>query len=321
MVQGRTVAAFACCALVFQNTALVILLKLSFRPDAVVYDPSTVVLTTEVAKLVLCSCMTLNLTPHDLVPAVREVRSQALLLAPSLLYVLQNNLLFLGAKMMSPVAYVVCCQAKLLSTAVMSQLLLGVKLSRAQYASLCLLAAGVMMIQSEDAQQERLESSRKMSGSGLGVFYVLLASWLSGTAGVILEKIFKSARPATSMNIITHSLWTRNVQLSVISIPLATIAVLINHKFPFRTFFAGYDCFVWSIVGLQAAGGIITAYVMKFANSVVKCLAVAISICLCALYALVVEGSDMSLSVLIGIIMVNTAVLAYSFYPRIEDKV
>ena len=60
---------------------------------------------------------------------------------------------------------------------------------------------------------------------------------------------------------------------------------------------------------------------MKFANSVVKCLAVAISICLCALYALVVEGSDMSLSVLIGIIMVNTAVLAYSFYPRIEDKV
>ena len=94
-------------ALVLQNTSLVICLRLSFRDGASAYAPSTVVLVTELLKLSICSLVVARRSSGDLLAVVMQIGRQGLLCVPSMLYVLQNNLLFFGAERLSSLLYIV----------------------------------------------------------------------------------------------------------------------------------------------------------------------------------------------------------------------
>ena len=211
--------------LVVQNTTLVILLKISFREDAEPYAPSTVVLTVECIKLVVCSSVVFLRSVKDLKTSVTQILRQRILFVPSLLYVIQNTLLFYGARRLSPLVYVVCTQTKILTTAVMSRVVLGTRHSYAQLLALLLLIAGIIVVQEQDisAGSSSLQE-HKIDKSLLGIAAVLLASLTSGTAGVILENIYKSTASQGTPSF-EHSVWTRNVQLSFISIPFAMLGV------------------------------------------------------------------------------------------------
>ena len=100
-------------ALVVQNTTLVILLKISFREDAEPYAPSTVVLTVECIKLIVCSTVVFLRSAKDLKTSVTQILRQWILFFPSLLHVIQNTLLFFGARRLSPIVYVLCTDKNL----------------------------------------------------------------------------------------------------------------------------------------------------------------------------------------------------------------
>ena len=97
---------------------LVLLLKHSFREEAAQYSQSSVVLLTEIVKLSLCM-MVVTYNVESSYHIVREISKHALLWLPSLLYVIQNNLLLFGACRLSPVEFIICSQSKILTTAVM----------------------------------------------------------------------------------------------------------------------------------------------------------------------------------------------------------
>ena len=109
-------------ALVFQNTALAIFLKLTFRQDAEPYTTSSVVLVTELVKFTFCSSIAAYQSTQNFVRIFIIHPDQWLIFVPSVLYVVQNNLLFFGAKMLPTVVYVVCTQTKILTTALMSRI-------------------------------------------------------------------------------------------------------------------------------------------------------------------------------------------------------
>ncbi len=64
----------------------------------------------------------------------------------------------------------------------------------------------------------------------------------------------------------------RNVQLSMLSIPMGIIVSYLKHgdKIAESGFFYGYDFFVWYIVTLNALGGLIVAVVVKYADNILK---------------------------------------------------
>lgn len=81
--------------------------------------------------------------------------------------------------------------------------------------------------------------------------------------GVYFEKILKGA---------DISVWMRNVQLSVVAIP---IGLLTTFSYDYaevssRGFFYGYNAIVWSVILLQALGGLLVAMVVRYADNILK---------------------------------------------------
>ena len=306
----------ALAALVLQNTSLVLCLKLSFRERGASYAPSTVVLVSEFIKLLLCAIVILKDRPGDLRAIVQQISRQWLLFVPSILYVLQNNLLFFGAERLSSLMYILCSQMKILTTAVMSRMIIGTRLTVAQYVYLVFLVFGVVTVQFQGVKVAPSSASQVASNTTWGVLAVILASWISGTAGVTLEKIFTAA--GSTSDKVAHSVWTRNLQMSIVSIPFAFSGVCINNSelLVTRELFKGYTPVVWAVVFLQSAGGIITAFVMKSAGNIMKCLAIALSICCCATFSVLQRESELTPALLLGVFSVCISVSGYSLSTK-----
>lgn len=112
----------------------------------------------------------------------------------------------------------------------------------------------------------------------LGFTTLAMACVLSGLASVYFEKILKEPKSEHG-----NSVWIRNVQLSFYSLwPALFIGVMFKdgEHITKTGFFAGYNWVVWTTILLQAAGGILVAFVMKLANNITKNFATSISILL-----------------------------------------
>lgn len=112
----------------------------------------------------------------------------------------------------------------------------------------------------------------------VGLIAVLIACALSGLAGVTFEKILKESTSSKPT-----SLWVRNCQLSFWSLfPALFIGVIWKDgEIIAKTgFFAGYNWVVWTAIMFQAAGGVIVALVINYADNIAKNFATSISILL-----------------------------------------
>ena len=92
---------------------------------------------------------------------------------------------------------------------------------------------------------------------------VLCASVLSGFAGVYFERILKGS---------TTTLWVRNIQMGIPSIFLALIGVITAdfESVSANGFFHGYSPIVWTVILLQALGGLVVAVVVKYAGAIIR---------------------------------------------------
>ncbi len=302
-------------ALIVQNTVLALLLSYSFREGAEHYSPSTVVLFSELLKFSVCSLMILRQSTSDLITLTEEIPKSPLLFIPALLYVIQNHLLFYGAKRLNPLEFLVCIQMKILTTAIASRILLSHKVTSRQYMALGLLVCGIVAVQHFSQTNSTSPIDVRISERISGIVAVLLASCTSGLAGVVLEKVYKSVSADTKTQKVAHNVWTRNVQLSLISTPFAILGLLSDNVGP-RHLLDGYDAVVIAVLLLQAVGGLIIAFVMKLANNILKCMAICISICLCAVYSSAIEGAEITLPARLGISLVFFSIALYFTNPK-----
>lgn len=286
---GRLLQLFTLLLLTLQNTALVLVTKFSYREGTMPYAVSTVIMFSEAVKFVFSCFMVVVCDGHAaLKEALRDTATSALRLSlPSVLYVIQNNLLFEGVRTLSPTAYTACSQSKILTSAFFGVMLLKLRITRKQSVALCGLVIGMIMVQNGDRANVRKEYIR--SDSPLyGVVVVFLASCTSGFAGTYLEKMYKEAHVGG----IKPSIWFRNAQLSCFSLPIAGFtAYWRDSKTIFSEgVFAGYNGTVITIIALQAIGGLVVAAVMRYASNLLKCFAVSLSICICAVATTCVFG-------------------------------
>ena len=121
--------------LVAQMVGLVLLMRFSrthHDPGQPLYLASTAVFMMEVMKFVICCVVIAFQTGGDLIGELnRHVLQSPMemikLCVPSLLYTVQNNLLYLALTNLDASTYQVCYQLKILTTALFSAILLQVR--------------------------------------------------------------------------------------------------------------------------------------------------------------------------------------------------
>lgn len=280
-------------SLCVQNTALVFCTKISLRKVAVPYVTSVVVVCSEFVKLCL-SCALLYVTDglEPLLRAFREIPSNAVQLGlPAVLYVLQSNLIFKSIGLLSPTLYMVCSQSKIFSSAFFSVTLLKLRLSRKQHCALVLLTCGMVAVQTEESARINSYEMERRPRQSVETVYMIKgltcvfgASLTSGFTGAYLERMYKRTER-------TCSVWYRNLQLASFSLPVALTTAILSDRAQIvsRGPFQGYDVIVCIIIFLHAAGGLIVATVMRYAGNIMKCFAISMSICACALLSTLTE--------------------------------
>jgi UDP-sugar transporter A1/2/3 len=133
---------------------------------------------------------------------------------PALLYTVQNNALFIAMEHLEAAVFQVTYQLKTLTTAVLTVALLGRSVSPHQWGALLLLMSGTVLVQEPPT---RKPSSAGADGDEswsfiVGVGATVVACVCSSVASVYLEKILIESKP---------SIWVRNVQLCIFTIPIA----------------------------------------------------------------------------------------------------
>nr|CAD2169095.1 unnamed protein product [Meloidogyne enterolobii] len=270
--------------LIAQTTALVLTLRYSRTQigEGPKYLSSTAVLMAEIVKFITCVFVLffqndwsfdrlLRVLNADVFNRLNETTKIGV---PALLYVIQNNLLFLSLSKLDAATYQVTYQLKILTTAFFSVTMLNKKLNILKWIALLLLTGGVALVQlPKNSSKPNITYDHNSSDRLIGLFAILAACFSSGFAGVYLERILKTA---------SVQLWTQNLLLSFFSIfgAFAMTWIYDWEQVKLWGFFHGYNTTIWIVVALQAYGGLVIALVVKYADNILKGFAVSLSILL-----------------------------------------
>lgn len=297
------------CCLLLQNSGLAITMRYTMLYKSVEerYIPSTAVLNAEILKLVISMTISYYIDGKGSISSsinmTKEVMSNGkdwmLLIVPSLLYTIQNTLQYFSISLLSAPVFTVLSQLKILTTAVFSVLILSKKLLTMQWISIIILTFGTALVQLSQTNDE--DNKKKHI---LGLISVLCGCMTSGFSGVYLEIVLKS----------TTSLWIRNAQLALIGIGMSLISCYARDydAVVTRGFFAGYDEYVLLVILLQAAGGLLVAVVVKYADNVIKGFATSISVILSSLVSMqLFHDVHINVAYILGVSIVLASVYIY----------
>ena len=301
--------------LTIQNTALVLVTKASYSSTTEPYVVSTVIACSECLKcFVSCVLVFVSQGGAAFRNTFREIPTNAARLSlPSFLYVIQNNLLFKGVRLLSPTVFTACSQSKIVTSAFFSKIMLGTRITSKQARALCILVLGMVLVQSE--RDELSDTGRSVGRTSyMGLISVFTASVTSGFAGTYMEKLYKEAGTSGKPS---HSIWVRNMQLALFSVPMAIFTAYWQDGKVITTHgvFTGYDSVVIVVIALQAIGGLIISAVMRYASNILKCFAVSLSICSCAIATTYMFGDgkhSLCLQQTLGIALVIGATFSYA---------
>jgi UDP-sugar transporter A1/2/3 len=326
--------------LTIQNAALNLVMRAA-RTQKEQFSTAIAVTLAEILKLVTCIALLL----YEEVTVERTLKSLQVnvvinymdtlkVAVPSFIYYIQNNLLYVGSTHLDAATCQVTYQLKILTTALFSVTMLNKKLTRLQWISLVALFAGVALIEavavanndntmrlSEDSAPDAFNNSdfdydeemrpvEKDSSHHdkplIGFVAILIACCMSGFAGVYFEKILK--------NTANVSLWIRNIQLSVVAIPIGIAQVLLTeHEQIFsKGLLYGFTPLAWVCIILQAQGGLLVALVVKFANNILKGFATSMAIVISTVASVVLFDFELTPSFVFGASLVIGSVMMYN---------
>merc|ERR1711994_367733 len=225
---------------------------------------------------------------------------------PSFIYLVQNNLLYVAASNLDVATYQITYQLKILTTAIFAVIMLKKKLLPTQWLSLLTLVAGVAMVQLSDVKESA--SAGPEQSKLIGFTAALTACMLSGFAGVYFEKILKGS---------DISVWMRNVQLAILSVPLGLCTAFVKDgsKISEHGFLHGYDSFVWFTVAQNALGGLLVAVVVKYADNILKGFACSLAIIITCVASIFIFDFSLSLQFSVGALLVIGSIFLYGYQP------
>lgn len=309
--------------LTLQNAILGLSMRYARTRPGDMFLSSTAVVMAEVVKLATSlvlvfleegkSMLRLKATLHNTI--VKQPMDTLKICVPSFLYILQNNLLYVSASHLDAATYQVTYQLKILTTAVFAVIILRKRLLPTQWAALVALVIGVASVQLAQTDSSGTAASRQQQMPGepeqnrlLGFSAALGACFLSGFAGIYFEKMLKGA---------DISIWMRNIQLSLLSLPFGLLTCIVNDgsKLSANGFFFGYDGFITYLIILQAGGGLIVAVVVKYADNILKGFATSLAIIISCVASMYLFDFTLTMQFTVGAALVIGSIFLYGYDP------
>jgi len=297
-----------------QNAILGLSMRYARTRPGDMFISTTAVFLAEVVKLVTCLGLVWNAEERSVKKwwealhstIVKQPLDTVKVMVPSAVYLIQNNLLYVAASNLDVATYQITYQLKILTTAMFAVTMLGKKLLPTQWFSLLALIAGVAMVQLSDVKESA--SAGPDQSKFIGFTAALSACLLSGFAGVYFEKILKGS---------DVSVWMRNVQLALLSVPLGLITAFVKdgEKIGTGGFFFGYDNFVWFTVAQNALGGLLVAVVVKYADNILKGFACSLAIIITCVASIFIFDFSLSVQFSIGAALVIGSIFLYGYQP------
>ncbi|KAI9316670.1 nucleotide-sugar transporter-domain-containing protein [Dichotomocladium elegans] len=314
---GLTRKQLSLVVLVVQNSTLVLMMRYSRivqKAGQPMYIASSAVFLAEILKILACLAVMWHQQESfgRFIGVVRDEilgrpRDTALMLIPSGLYALQNNLLYVALSNLEAATFQVTYQMKILSTAIFSVVLLGRSLNRDKWLALVLLMIGVTMVQSQSMSGSNNNTSTAPAHAQspfIGLLAVITSCISSGFAGCYFEKILKTS---------DTSMWVRNIQLGISGAFFSLLGMLVYDMQPLREggMLQGYDWLTWVVVANQALGGLLVAIVVKYADSILKGFATSLSIIVSGVISFYLFNFQPTLPFMLGAIIVMVASYLY----------
>jgi len=287
------------------------------------------ILVTEAGKFMLAAILEYRATNGNLAKSIKENIIDApvdalKILIPSMLYLLQNTLLYTALSNLSAPIFQVTYQSKLLTTAVVSVVMLQRRYSPKQWVCLCMLGMGVAIVvlgekKNDDGESKEAEEGGVVSQSlTVGLFAVTVACFSSALAGVYFEKVLKKPVKVSSEEGMEKtknpvSLWMRNIQMAFFSISIAIVnGNFANDSNNKKAFLHGFTPSVWTVVILQAGGGLLVAAVIKYADNVLKGLATGVSVVVATACSMVLFDTPLTMQFTVGAVFILASVYFFS---------
>merc|ERR1712037_985676 len=297
-----------------QNAVLGLSMRYARTRPGDMFISTTAVFLAELVKLVTCLGLVWNSEERDVgrwwnslhSTIVKQPLDTLKVCIPSFIYLVQNNLLYVAASNLDVATYQITYQLKILTTAIFAVLILKRQLIKTQWLSLGFLIIGVAMVQLSDAKESNVNTENQSRIKGF--IAAICACILSGLAGIYFEKILKGS---------DVSVWMRNVQLSLLSVPFGIGAVWIKHgsEISENGFFFGYDLFIWYLVVLNATGGLLVAVVIKYADNILKGFACSLAIIITCFVSVLLFGFQLSIQFIVGAAFVIMSIFMYGYQP------
>lgn len=318
--------------LTIQNAALNLTMRAA-KTQSEQFSTPVAVTVAEILKLITCTLLVLyeeasiGKAIHSIKLNIVENYVDTLKVAvPSFVYYVQNNLLYVGSTHLDAATGQVTYQLKILTTAIFSVLMLNKKLSKIQWLALVTLFIGVALIEtivvtdhkphdqlnatshnvSPSSHNHETTAGKRSERPLVGFLAILSACCLSGFAGVYFEKILKDTSHV--------SLWIRNIQLSVVAIPIGLIQVLfVEYNYSSNNgLLHGFTPLTWLCIILQVQGGLLVAVVVKFANNILKGFATSMAIVISTVASIFLFDFNLTPVFMVGASLVIGSVMMYN---------
>ncbi|EDW64012.1 UDP-galactose transporter senju [Drosophila virilis] len=307
------------------------------------YNTVTVVLLTEVFKLIVSTC--LYCRENNLRSLARDVHKDrnvlALYMVPAFLYCLYNNLAFVNLATFDPTTYYLLLQLRVVVTGILFQIIFKKYLSQRQWISLILLTLGCMLKQvdlnsfyndaNDDSEAAAIQGvavanatqanakalAKNMTGFDFSIsaVFILAQTICSCLAGVYNEYLLKDK--GADVNI-----FVQNVFMYLDSIICNAVILLLRGEL--LDAFSGHNLgsimrfSVLIIIVNNAAIGIVTSFFLKYMNSILKTFASALELLFTAVLCYFLFAIPIYLNTALAIAVVSYAIYLYTQSPVVN---
>jgi len=305
------------CLLVCQNTGLVLVTRYSKAVLKEQYIASSVVLCMEITKLLFAgTCVALKkedsfLNKKDDWSVFKKltwlIRNSLVMSVPALCYFLQNVLAYTALENLSSSVYGVLQQAKILTAALFTVVLLRRSISIPKWRALLLLFLGATLVE-HHTFQEHGDDAKGNPVKGTVAMMTMIT--MSGFAGVYYEKMLKGVNQSPHDKL---SVWDRNVQLAFWSIGFSFFGLFKDREqIQEEGLFYGWSMVTVFQYFLMTSGGLLIAVIIKYCDVIIKGMATTIALITISLLSWWFLGDNLDLIFLIGMTVTIIAVFNYN---------
>jgi len=313
--------------ILFQNAATPLFFRFATTEAKATdrFSPAVAVVTQEFIKLCLSFVLVFmeeGSVGAGMALAKRDILGQPMttlkLGVPALLYFIQNQCLQLASSNLPAALFQVMYQGKTIVVAFCSIVLLQKQLSRHKWLGIALMAFGLAVVnaaKTEEKAQANMANSAEQNFTA-GIFFVLVGCFCSGFAGVYFEKMMKkpSGSGAGSAAQKKPSMWVRNIQLASFSLLVGAVQLTVlgsGGATESTPMFHGFTNKVWIMVWNNAIGGLCVAFVIKYANNILKGFACAFATVLASIAAVPLFGFTLKFTFVLGMFIVLGSAFVY----------